>query len=207
MKKILTSAFALLSLSVLSSANAQTTPQSAVEALMQCDGNFFKEIKNIPSLKGITSQLNTTNIEAKGSLSIPLNYTSPEGIKINKFTIDYSDFDSLKKLGISGPQGKFYYWGFETKQSLKQIISLLSKNNQLIQDRGIYIYNPMIKTGKNGKWQPNRAALHGTMPKPKVAEKVLIIEQSKKTNVVSISCTLQGNVSKQDLIAAGLHKK
>ncbi|UXM95610.1 hypothetical protein N5853_02985 [Bartonella sp. HY329] len=121
--------------------------------------------------------------------------------------IDYSDFDLFKKQGMPGPQGKYYYWGFESPQSLKQIISLLSKNKKLIQDREIYIYNPMIKTGKNGKWQQNRNAMHGTIPSPEVAEKVLIIEQRKKPKVVTISCTLQGNVSKQDLIAAGLHKK
>lgn len=203
MGKILITIFTTASIGIILNSNANAN--SAIQPLLKCDSTFFKEVKNINGLQAITSKLDNTVIEKQREISIPLNYTSPEGIKINKFTMSYSSFDDLKKRGIKGIQGKYYYWGFESPQSVKQITKLLSQNNQLIQNGDVYIYNPMIRFGKNSKWQSTPSASSGTAPSAEVTEKVLIIE--KKSKGTSINCSLQGSVSDKDLIAAGLHKK
>lgn len=158
---------------------ATAKADSAIQLLLNCDRMFFEEIKSINGLQAISNKLKKAVIESHDEISIPINYTSPEGIKINKFIITYTNFNDFKTLWIKEIQGKYYYWSFESPQSIMQISELLSKNNKFIQNGDVYIYNPMIRFGNNNKWQSNRSASSGTMPRKDVTEKVLIIEKKQ----------------------------
>lgn len=181
--------------------------ESAIESLSKCDASFFTTIKKDAKLKGILSKLDMSKAKTDGRLNIPADYVSPEGIKVSNFVVIYTDFDKYKDTGVNDVKGQFYYWGFESPQSLVEVSSAISKKIPLVRAGDLYTYNSMIRKGTEGKWMHDESGVSGVAPEENTAEKVFFVEESKERGVVSLVCSLQGRVIDNDLILTGLDKK
>lgn len=194
-------------LSILMGMANYASANSAIQTLTKCDSNFFKEIQNDGNLKPIIEMLNISKLKSSGKLSHPINYVSPEGIKVNNFIVTYTDFDKYKEMGSIDVKGQFYYWGFESSQPLNEIVNILSNKIKIIKSGDIYIHSPMIRNTIDSQWTANNASVNGVAPEENSAEKLFIIERNEEKDVVSIMCTLQGKITDKDLRFVGLLNK
>ena len=64
----------------------------------------------------------------------------------------------------------------------------------------------MIRHSLDERWVFNEYAAQNYRLKPYAAEKMMIIEKDEKRGVVRLLCTLQGNVTEDDLKFVGLDK-
>ncbi|MBO1916532.1 hypothetical protein J4727_17080 [Providencia rettgeri] len=86
------------------------------------------------------------------------------------------------------------FGGFETTQSLEEVVRYTSSRIAIIKVGNTYIYSPMIRHNLQSKWVFNEHATQDYNLEPNAAEKMLIIEKDEQ-EVLFVSCTLQGNVT------------
>lgn len=189
-----------LSLSVMSlSAKADTLLQT----LATCDSTFFSALKSYPSLASIADKVRNNNFHENDNLIMDVDYTTPEGIHLKQFYVTYTNFNQYKKYSEMDVRGEFYYWGFKTSDSISDVISkapvMFEKNTETL-----YMYRPMIKQG-DGAWRVNESAVSGISPGEGTSERVFLAEQ-ESGGLTTLSCSIQGDISKADIRDAGLTK-
>ncbi|MEX6176349.1 hypothetical protein AB6G03_05085 [Providencia hangzhouensis] len=169
-----------------------------------CDAAFFKKIKDDPVLNDISNVLKNNKLDTDEQVSVDLNF-SPTGIvTFNRFFVSHSNFDKYDGFAYLGLRGQYYFWGFETTQSLEEVVRYTSSRIAIIKVGNTYIYSPMIRHNLQSKWVFNEHATQDYNLEPNAAEKMLIIEKDEQRGVVRFLCTLQGNVTDEDLHYVGL---
>ncbi|MBO1929128.1 hypothetical protein J4731_09785 [Providencia rettgeri] len=85
-------------------------------------------------------------------VSVNLNF-SPTGIvTFNRFFVSHSNFDKYDGFAYLGLRGQYYFWGFETTQSLEEVVRYTSSRIAIIKVGNTYIYSPMIRHNLQSKW-------------------------------------------------------
>ncbi|MGG7477145.1 hypothetical protein ACQ7CH_06750 [Providencia sp. R3] len=178
--------------------------QSLMKTFSYCDAAFFKKIKDDPVLNDISNVLKNNKLDTDEQVSVDLNF-SPTGIvTFNRFFVSHSNFDKYDGFAYLGLRGQYYFWGFETTQSLEEVVRDTSSRIAIIKVGNTYIYSPMIRHNLQSKWVFNEHATQDYNLEPNAAEKMLIIEKDEQRGVVRFLCTLQGNVTDEDLHYVGL---
>ncbi|WP_272666748.1 hypothetical protein [Providencia sp. PROV069] len=178
--------------------------QSLMKTISYCDAAFFKKIKDDPVLNDISNALKNNQLGTNEHVSVNLNF-SPTGIvTFNRFFVSHSNFDKYDGFAYLGLRGQYYFWGFETTQSLEEVVRYTSSRIAIIKVGNTYIYSPMIRHNLQSKWVFNEHATQDYNLEPNAAEKMLIIEKDEQRGVVRFLCTLQGNVTDEDLHYVGL---
>ncbi|EPL9571189.1 hypothetical protein MMK73_004847 [Providencia rettgeri] len=202
MRKINILAIPLLLLGVSTVAHTE----SLMRTFSYCDASFFKKIQEYPVLQDISNTLKNTKFDDGAPLSVDLNF-SPTGIvTFNRFFVSHNDFDKYDNFTYMGMRGQYYFWGFETTQSLDEVISHTSSKISILKIGNSYIYAPMIRHNLDSKWVFNEYATQKYGLEPYAAEKMMIIEKDEQRGVVRFLCTLQGYVTEDDLKFVGLDK-
>ncbi|WP_353166539.1 hypothetical protein [Providencia sp.] len=186
--------------------SAMTHAESLMRTFSYCDASFFKKINEYPVLEDISKTLKHTNINDSPSLSVDLHFSPTGFVTFNRFFVSHSDFDKYDNFTYMGMRGQYYFWGFETTQSLDEVIRYTSSKISILKIGNSYIYAPMIRHSLEEKWVFNEYAAQNYGLKPYSAEKMMIIEKDEKRGVVRFLCTLQGNVTEDDLKFVGLDK-
>lgn len=197
MKKI---GFGFLIFAAISSSHAATL----IEDLAECNSNFFKNSLQNSKLSNTINDFYKTPINENGyKQSITL---SDSGIELNYFSVTYSDFDKFGENIPGLPSGQYYFWGFESKQPIKQIANTLSTKINLIKvSNNFYIYNPQYRNSTKEAWQKNESAVNGIPAEKSSAEKLFILE-AKEDGGTTILCSIQGRIIEEDLRNVGLIK-
>ncbi|MEX6232037.1 hypothetical protein ACON3F_15180 [Providencia hangzhouensis] len=178
--------------------------QSLMKTFSYCDAAFFKKIKDDPVLNDISNALKHNQLGTNEHVSVNLNF-SPTGIvTFNRFFVSHSNFDKHDGFAYLGLRDQYYFWGFETTQSLEEVVRYTSSRIAIIKVGNTYIYSPMIRHNLQSKWVFNEHATQDYNLEPNAAEKMLIIEKDEQRGVVRFLCTLQGNVTDEDLHYVGL---
>ncbi len=183
-------------------------PYSHAESLMRifshCDAEFFQNIDKTPNLKNVSTVLKKRKTNKHEPIAVDIDYTSTGKLVFNKFIVSHTDFDQYDDFTYMGMKGQYYFWGFETNQSLEKVIAYTSKRISIIKVGNSYIYSPMIRNDLNDDWVFNKLAAGSYNLEPNAAEKMMIIEPDERRGVVRFLCTLQGNVTAEDLKFVGL---
>ncbi|WP_333988041.1 hypothetical protein [Providencia huaxiensis] len=178
--------------------------ESLMRTFSYCDAAFFEKIKEYPVLNDVSNRLKNRQLGDGEQISVDLNF-SPTGIvTFNRFFVSYSNFDKYDDFSNLGLRGQYYFWGFETTQSLEEVVRYTSSKIAIIKVGNTYIYSPMIRHNLQGKWVFNEYATQDYNLDPNAAEKMLIIEKDEQRGVVRFFCTLQGKVTDEDLHYVGL---
>lgn len=185
------------------------SPELRAECLIRtfsyCDASFFKKMKEYPVLKTISDTLQNTKIDDGEQISVSLKYSPTGVVTFNRFFLSHNNFDKYDDFSYMGMRGQYYFWGFETTQSLEEVIRYTSSRIAIIKVGNIYIYSPMIRYNLTDKWVFNEYAAQDYYALDKnAAEKMLIIEKDERRGVVRFLCTLQGKVTDEDLKYVGL---
>ncbi|WP_369311398.1 hypothetical protein [Providencia rettgeri] len=200
MKKVNILAIPLLLLGV------STMPHS--ESLMRtfsyCDASFFNKMNDYPVLRDISNTLKNTKFDDGIPFSVDLNFSPTGVVTFNRFFVSHSDFNKYDDFSYMGIRGHYYFWGFETTQSLDEVIRYTSSKISILKIGNSYIYAPMIRHNLNGKWVFNEYVAQDYGLDPYAAEKMMVIEKDEQRGVVRFICTLQGNVTEDDLKFVGL---
>lgn len=176
-----------------------------IQDLSGCDSTFFKKALQNNEMSTAINDFYKSGLSENGyEKSIVL---SDSGIKLNRFTVQYTNFDKYGANIPGFPTGQYYFWGFETKQPIKQVVEALSKQINLVKaSNNSYIYNPEYRNSSKDAWQKNKSALAGVILDKNSAEKLFILE-STEDGGTSIFCTIQGMIVDKDLHRAGLVKQ
>ncbi|MGG4607628.1 hypothetical protein [Providencia sp. Me31A] len=178
---------------------------SLMRTFSYCDATFFEKMKDYPVLKDVSDTLkNMQTISDGEQISVNLDFKPTDIITFNRFFISHNNFDKYDEFSYMGMRGQYYFWGFETTQSLEDVIRYTSSRIAIIQVRNIYIYSPMIRYDLKDKWVFNERAAQNYNLDKNSAEKMLIIEKDERRGVVRFLCTLQGKVTDEDLKYVGL---
>lgn len=200
MKKINIFAISFLLLGLSSTLHAE----SLMRTFTYCDAAFFKKMDEYPVLKNTSETLKKTDIHESKTFSSKINF-SPTGIvTFNRFFVSHFDYDIYDNFTYMGMHGQYYFWGFETDQSLEEVVRHTSSKISIIKVGNSYIHSPMIRHNVNDEWVFNEYAAQDYSLEPSAAEKMLVIEKDEQRGVVRFLCTLQGNVTKDDLKFVGL---
>ncbi|HGN1704890.1 TPA: hypothetical protein ACKRTE_000708 [Providencia rettgeri] len=178
---------------------------SLMRTFSYCDATFFEKMKDYPVLKDVSDTLRNMQTISNGEqISVDLDFKPTDIITFNRFFISHNNFDKYDEFSYMGMRGQYYFWGFETTQSLEDVIRYTSSRIAIIQVRNIYIYSPMIRYDLKDKWVFNERAAQNYNLDKNSAEKMLIIEKDERRGVVRFLCTLQGKVTDEDLKYVGL---
>lgn len=178
---------------------------SLMRTFSYCDATFFEKMKDYPVLKDVSDTLRNMQTISNGEqISVNLDFKPTDIITFNRFFISHNNFDKYDEFSYMGMRGQYYFWGFETTQSLEDVIRYTSSRIAIIQVRNIYIYSPMIRYDLKDKWVFNERAAQNYNLDKNSAEKMLIIEKDERRGVVRFLCTLQGKVTDEDLKYVGL---
>ncbi|HEC8322941.1 TPA: hypothetical protein RG501_RS22880 [Providencia rettgeri] len=184
------------------------SPAISAESLMRtfsyCDSAFFEKIKDYPVLRDVSNTLKNRQLSDSEQVSINLNFSPTGLVTFNRFFISHSNFDKYDDFTYLGLRGQYYFWGFETTQSLEEVVRYTSSKIAIIKVGNTYIYSPMIRHNLQSKWVFNEYATQDYNLDPNAAEKMLVIEKDEQRGVVRFLCTLQGKVTDEDLHYVGL---
>lgn len=200
MKKINKFAIPLLLLGISNVSYAE----SLMRTFSYCDASFFKKMNEYPVLQDISETLKQTNLNNSIPFSVDLNFSPTGVVTFNRFFVSHSNFDKYDNFTYMGMRGQYYFWGFETTQSLDEVIRHTSTKISILKIGKSYIYAPMIRHNLKDKWIFNEYAAQNYGLEPYAAEKMMIIEKDEQRGVVRFLCTLQGNVTEEDLKFVGL---
>lgn len=181
-----------------------TNAESLMRAFSYCDASFFEKMREYPVLKDVSDTLKNKHLSDGEQVSVNLSF-SPTGIvTFNRFFVSHSNFDKYDDFAYMGMRGQYYFWGFETNQSLEEVVRYTSSRIAIMKMGNAYIYSPMIRHNLRDKWVFNEYAMQDYDLNPNSAEKMMIIEKDERTGVVRFLCTLQGKVTREDLQYVGL---
>lgn len=200
MKKINKFAIPLLLLGISNVSYAE----SLMRTFSYCDASFFKKMNEYPVLQDISETLKQANLNNSVPFSVDLNFSPTGVVTFNRFFVSHSNFDKYDNFTYMGMRGQYYFWGFETTQSLDEVIRHTSTKISILKIGKSYIYAPMIRHNLKDKWIFNEYAAQNYGLEPYAAEKMMIIEKDEQRGVVRFLCTLQGNVTEEDLKFVGL---
>ncbi|GAB1439076.1 hypothetical protein MASR2M36_18380 [Providencia sp.] len=176
-----------------------------IRTFSYCDASFFNKMKEYPVLQTISDTLQNTKIDDGEQISVSLKYSPTGVVTFNRFFLSHNNFDKYDDFSYMGMRGQYYFWGFETTQSLEEVIRYTSSRIAIIKVGNIYIYSPMIRHNLRDKWVFNEYAAQDYYALDiNAAEKMLIIEKDERRGVVRFLCTLQGKVTDEDLKYVGL---
>jgi hypothetical protein len=184
------------------SVHAQVSEKS-LRALTLCDASFFKQIK-----LDFVKNPDAVPIKSKGNIGwiqVPdrkkdtnfVDFKTP--MKVADMEL-VSYYDELTDLAEGG---QFYYWGFningDVEDVVKKVRPLMKDASRLVEDGGSYA-RVDVKIGK-ANWAPTKP-VSGTVPEANKIERILLIEKhEKRAGLVRLSCSLQGQVTKDVLKA------
>lgn len=175
-----------------------------IQALSGCNSYFFNKALKTDELSGVINDFYKHGI-SEGEYKKYINL-SDSGIELNNFTVTYTNFDKFGKNIPNTPTGKYYFWGFESKQSINNVVDALSGKMNLIKiSNDSYIYNPEYRNTLNDDWSENKSPLGGVAPDENSAEKLFILE-GQKDGSTTIYCSIQGMLIDNDLRNTGLIK-
>lgn len=200
MKKINKFAIPLLLLGISNVSYAE----SLMRTFSYCDASFFKKMNEYPVLQDVSETLKQANLNNSIPFSVDLNFSPTGVVTFNRFFVSHSNFDKYDNFTYMGMRGQYYFWGFETTQSLDEVIRHTSTKISILKIGKSYIYAPMIRHNLKDKWIFNEYAAQNYGLEPYAAEKMMIIEKDEQRGVVRFLCTLQGNVTEEDLKFVGL---
>ncbi|MDQ8954424.1 hypothetical protein RFH42_15855 [Acinetobacter rudis] len=173
-----------------------------IQDLSGCDSTFLKKSLKNNEMSTAINDFYKSGLSENG-YEKPIEL-SDSGIELNRFIVKYINFDKYGENIEGFPTGQYYFWGFETKQPIKQVVEALSKKINLIKaSNHSYIYNPEYRNSSKDAWQKNKSALAGVILDKNSAEKLFILE-STEDGGTSIFCTIQGMVVDKDLRSVGL---
>lgn len=178
--------------------------ESLMRTFSYCDASFFKKMNEYPVLQDISETLKQANLNNSIPFSVDLNFSPTGVVTFNRFFVSHSNFDKYDNFTYMGMRGQYYFWGFETTQSLDEVIRHTSTKISILKIGKSYIYAPMIRHNLKDKWIFNEYAAQNYGLEPYAAEKMMIIEKDEQRGVVRFLCTLQGNVTEEDLKFVGL---
>lgn len=181
-----------------------TNAESLMRAFSYCDASFFEKMREYPVLKDVSDTLKNKHLSDGKQVSVNLSF-SPTGIvTFNRFFVSHSNFDKYDDFTYMGMRGQYYFWGFETNQSLEEVVRYTSSRIAIMKVGNASIYSPMIRHNLRDKWVFNEYAMQDYDLNPNSAEKMMIIEKDEQRGVVRFLCTLQGKVTREDLQYVGL---
>ncbi|MDF7669711.1 hypothetical protein PT276_00590 [Orbaceae bacterium ESL0721] len=195
----------LTPLSVMAQSNKKQIESNQLESIItaftQCDDQFFKNItvnhsELSPYVDLIKSDqeiayIAVEDVENDGKNSIkfkkPLKY---RGLEFISYQNIYANIPSL---------GHFYYWGFIINNSRNEVKQALNEYKWQDYSDDITITNAQISDDSSPNWRPNPYTISDIAPKVGSMEKILYIEDVPDSNQVRLFCTLQGDVTKENL--------
>ncbi|ENG4183445.1 hypothetical protein ABT230_000170 [Providencia rettgeri] len=181
-----------------------TNAESLMRTFSYCDSSFFEKIKESPALQDVSDILNKSQLSDGKQISVNINFSPTNKVTFNRFIASHSDFDKYDDFSYMGMRGQYYFWGFETTQSLEEVIRHTTSRISIIKIGNSYIYSPMVRHNLQDHWVFNENAAQRYNLDRNAAEKMLIIEKDEQRGVVRFLCTLQGKVTKDDLKYVGL---
>ena len=176
---------------------------STLHSLTSCDVNFFKSLKAIPALSFIDKKVKGNDFKKNDTITVDIDYTTPEGIHLKQFTARYTNFNKYKQIANNDVVGEFYYWGFNTPDPLDVVVNKFPVRLKKDSDT-IYTANAMIRD-KDGQWKNNKSSASGIAPAENTAEKLFMAESSSE-GYTTLYCSIQGNINQSDIKNAGLIK-
>ncbi|ELZ5940039.1 hypothetical protein U0L13_002255 [Providencia stuartii] len=177
---------------------------SIIESLSFCDHRFFDKVKHDSQLDTLPQNITLSQLFSDSGLTIPLQYTTEEGIELTRFVAIAIDLERDNKISNNKIDETFYYWGFETSLPEQEVIQRLSTQIPLTEGGEFYVANSMMRDAISAPWQKNLTPISRISPTNDWAEKLFFIEANKESGIVRIMCTLQGNVNENDLKTVGL---
>lgn len=177
--------------------------ESVLSSLATCNSSFFKSLKAYPSLSDIIDKVQENDFKKNPEIIIDVDFTTPEGIHLKQFVVQYTDFNKYMKSGVGNVTGEFYFWGFRTTDSLEYVVKEFPINLEK-NSSDLYVANPMIKNN-NGDWVVNSSAASGIAPEDNTTEKLFMVEKSGK-DYTTLYCSIQGKLSESDVKNTGLIK-
>lgn len=201
MKLVMAVFIQLLFIFGINIANASTL----IESLSQCDAEFFKDASKNNQLKPVVNEFYQQKIVDGQDFIKPIELKE-DNLVLERFAVNYTNFNKYKDVSPSAPSGEYYYWGFETTQPFNDVIKALSKKIDLVKIAdGSYVYNAMYRNSVSDKWLKNNSPASSIAPDEESAERLFIVEESSN-KTVTLFCTVQGKLDQKDLREAGLIK-
>ncbi|CAG9414414.1 hypothetical protein NVI2019_PEGOAJLN_01101 [Providencia alcalifaciens] len=176
-----------------------------VKSLSNCDAGFFKEASKNKGLNQIFNEFYQQKMIDGNAFIKPISIQDGK-LKLEKFSVEYTDFNKYKGVVPNAPTGEYYFWGFETNQPFNDVIKALSPQIDLVKvSDDSYVYNAMYRNSVSDKWLKNNSPASNMAPDEESAEKLFIIEVNSDKKV-TLFCTIQGKVDQKDLRESGLIK-
>lgn len=171
--------------------------QSVIDAFTNCDNSFFYQLKtNASDFNDITDLVIKNDI---AYIPVPdvtsyenYSYHFKKPIKYRGITITGYQNIYIETPGL----GKYYYWGFLIKGTVKDVKGSLSHLSWRLFDKNSYIANAKLFDTQSNKnvWQDDPYIIGSVIPRVFTIEKALFLEQEDKQQV-NLICSMQGDVN------------
>lgn len=189
---------------IITSLSSYAHASSLIQDLSSCNSTFFQSAKNNKALSSVIDEFYKNGI-IEGEHKTAINF-SDSGVNVNSLNFVYTNFDKYQNSIPDAPSGKYYFWGFESEQPIKNIAEMLSQKINLMKiNDDSYIYKPEYRNSLKDHWIENKSALKGIAPDKDSAERLFILESNNEGGT-NIYCTIQGMIDDNDLHKAGLIK-
>lgn len=162
-----------------------------VESLSKCDAAFFHKMNQQKALKAAVVKSNASDIRKVDSVAIDIGNIKDSGITLTKYAQEYYDLGEL---------GEYYFWGFDIEEEASVAVQALKGRIDFTQSGNSYIYNSLIKSTDEKTWRVNLGAADGIAPAKSTVERVFILNKDDDGKKTTLRCSIQGTVSKSDLL-------